>query len=246
MLKKMSAQLISRSVKNRDNIRAISLSFAVKSLYRSSQINNFSYQKLSVMFNISRETAKKRILTLKKLGLIRENDKHMIFLSFSEIGVGIKNIYIQNYSKIKNIHDLKEVEKFIRLQGVFIKQSQIDYAANILKAKECVKTNKERKAISKCTKKLSYWVGSVDRGQSINTVSKASGLSKKSAVELLKWADNKKLITKTLRITPTSFPAFGENKISKQMPDQTSYFVHKGCVFSVLPTVLTFSRKGMV
>lgn len=244
MLKKISAQLIIRTVKNREETRALALAFAVKSTYLSSQINNFSYSRLSEMFGISRATAKKRMNTLKTLGLVRENGDHMVFLSLQEIGVGIKNINIQNHKK--KVNNLKEIEKFIRLQAVYIKQTQIDFAVNTIEAKQRVKKNKDLKSLNRRAKKLKDWAGETDRGQSINTVSRISGLSKKSSVELLKWGQEKKFLRKKVRIEATDVSSFGKIKLLKEVSGKESYFAHNGIIFSVMPTILKFNKRNMV
>ena len=79
MIKKISEGLIRRSVSDKKQMKALSLAFAVKAIYLSSQINDASYSKIAAMFGISRTSAKERIETLKDMHLVLYNDKHLIF-----------------------------------------------------------------------------------------------------------------------------------------------------------------------
>ncbi len=238
MIKKISEGLIRRSVSDKKQMKALSLAFAVKAIYLSSQINDASYSKIAAMFGISRTSAKERIETLKDMHLVLYNDKHLIFKTLREFDQGIKNINIQNYSCI-DLYNLKEVEKFLRLQGVFIKQSQIDYAVNVKKDILNPSSIAKLRSARKKSKKLSHWDGDVDNGQSVNTVMKASGLGRNSAINILKWGEEKGLLTKTKRISKISI-AVGVEDSFKLHQDRGRYFSYGGFVFRVLPSLLVF------
>lgn len=238
MIKWMSSRLIQRTINNKEEIKALSLAFAIKAKYKSSQINDSSYSKLASMFSISRETAKKRIGVLRTMGLIKEDGDNILFLSFKDSWENA-NIEIQDYSKI-DITNLKEIERFLRLQGVYIKQSQIDYAANANEATTTVKSMKELRAAKRRLKKIRHWGGKTDRGQSINTVKKASGLGTNKAVELLQWAEKNKLIEKEVRRVREDSIPLGDEKWKESAKSRKTYFMSHGFVFSVLPSILIF------
>jgi len=238
MVRIMSESLIRRSVNTPKEIRALSLAFAIKGLYKSSQLNNWSYQKIAMLFHIGRTTAKERIQTLERMGLIKRIDNHLLFLSLKEINHGVKNITIQNYSNI-DITNLKEVERFLRLQGTFIKQSQIDYAVNVkndIINPTDLHTFKKAKRLDN---KLNDWGGQLDSGQSISTVMKSCGLGRNKSVELLQWAEHMELVKKEKRF----------HVLSKQVPlkeciydskTRKTMFSHKGRVYSCQATILHF------
>ena len=238
MIKKISEGLIRRSVSDKKQMKALSLAFAVKAIYLSSQINDASYSKIAAMFGISRTSAKEMIKTLSEMGLILQMGNHLVFKTLREFERGSKNINIQNYSSI-NLYNLKEVEKFLRLQGVFIKQSQIDFAIN-------VKTNildpsslAEYRRLKKQSKKIAHWDGQFDNGQSVNTVMKASGLKRNSAINLLKWAEEKELLVKKRRIYKLSISVGLDDNF--KLPDSRGrYFSYGGWLYYVLPSVLFF------
>ena len=102
----------------------------------------------------------------------------------AKANAGIKNIEIQKYYSI-NRNNLKEIERFLRLQAVRIKQSQIDYAINCIESTQKAKNAKELKSAKKNLKKIGNWNGNVDRGMSIRIVENVSGLGKNKSVELL-------------------------------------------------------------
>ena len=239
MIKWMSAQLIQRSINNKEEFRALSLAFAVKVKYRSSQINNFSYSGLAGLFGISRETAKKRINKLREMGLVRDNGKCLIFLSLQEKRYGCKNVEIQKCYGI-NRNDLKQIERFLRLQAVNIKQSQINHAINCIKATKTAKTAKELRTAKQNLKKIANWNGNVDCGISINTVKKVSGVGVNKAVELLSWGEKKHFLHKTVRFNKESDIFVGEDKWKTSKEERKTFFVSHGRVFSVQPTLVKF------
>jgi hypothetical protein len=238
MLIRISEDLIRRSVKDKKEMKALALSFAVKALYKSSQLNNFTYSRIAEIFHISRISAKTRIEILRNMGLVFNNGNHLMFRTLREFGEGNKNINIQNYSSI-DINNLKEVEKFLRLQGVFIKQSQIEYAVNVQKNILNPSSPQEYKKAKRKSKNIKHWNGETDLGQSINTVMKSSGLGRNSAIKILKWGEDKKLLTKKKRITKL-FSAVGCEDNFKIPGNRARFFSCKGIVYSVLPTILMF------
>lgn len=238
MIKKISEGLITRSVSDKKQMKALSLAFAVKAIYLSSQINDASYSKIATMFGISRTSAKERINTLEEMGLITHHGNHLIFNTLREYERGSKNINIQNYSSISP-YNLKEVEKFLRLQGVFIKQSQINYAVNVKKDILNPSNIAEYRRAKKNSKKLSHWDGDVDNGQSVNTVMKASGLGRNSAINIIKWGEERRLLTKTKRISKIGIAVSMEDKF-KLPNDRGRYFAYGGFVYYVLPSLLVF------
>lgn len=245
MLKKISAQLIIRTVKNREETRALALAFAVKANFHSSQFNNFTYKACAEKFGISRATAKKRITTLREMGLLRDNGKHLVFLSLQEVRVGVKNVLLLPYSQLGNKPvNLNEIEKYIRLQGVFIKQSQIEFSVNTIKAKHEVKSARKLGRVRRKEKKLRGWTGKTDLGQSIKTVMRSSGLKRNKAVELLQWGDRNKFLTKEKRISITNVPAIGlqSGEFLYFAKKREGIFNSHGRIYFVSSTILSFLR----
>lgn len=239
MITYISRPLIQRTITNKEDLRAIAVSFAIKAKFRSSQINDFTYSRLASMFNIGRETAKRRIERLKSLGLVRFDGNNLLFLSLSDSWMK-NNIKVLDYTKI-DTNNLKEVEKFLRLQAVYIKQSQINYAVNVKRATASVSDMKELRANKRKLRKLSYWGGETDRGQSIKTVSNVSGLGINGAVELLQWGEKMGLLDKDVRIFRKKFVPTSEQRWKISKKSRVTFFVSNGNVFSAIPTVITFT-----
>jgi len=240
----VSQNLIRASVSDKKAMKALSLAFAVKALYKSSALNDGSYSHIAQLFHIGRTSAKERIQTLLLMGLIRRDGNRIIFLTLKQVGIGIKNVPILDYSNI-NLYNLKEVENYLRLQGVCIKQSQIDYAANVHQRIANPTSCKELRTMKRKAENLAYWSGEVDRGQAICTVMRSSGLQRNSAIGLLKWGEDTGLVEKEKRFSQFfadcgSDPSniFGKNTRGK-------FFSWHGLIFFVQPSVLSF-KKGMV
>lgn len=223
-------------------MKALSLAFAVKALYTSSALNNGSYNHMAKTFHIGRESVKERIQTLQSLGMIRREDDRIIFLSFRQRGEGIKNVPILDYSDI-DLTNLREVEKYLRLQGVYIKQSQIDYAANVQKRITNPSSVKEYRTAKRLVKKMAHWSGEADTGQAVCTVMKSSGLKRNGAMALLRWGEKAGLLEKEKRFS--QFYAARGCDPSTIFDGRTrgKFFVWHGLTFFVQPSILKF-RKG--
>lgn len=203
-------------------MKALTLAFAIKSRFRSSAVVRTSYKKIASMFHIGRERAKKSITILAEMGLIDRKGESIVFRSFRHAG-DYKFIDIQDYKNI-DLTNLQEVEKFIRLQAVYIKQAQIDYAANRLSELSDPKNMRELKRARRYMRKHN-WGGKADHGQSIRTVGEVSGLSKTTAVELLKWGISRGLLVKEKRITRVGFYRTKEEALTKGQ-GYSEFFCH--------------------
>ena len=219
-------------------MRALSLAFAIKANFRSSQFNNFTYSRVAEMFHIGRETAKHLIVELRDMGLVEDRGPHILIRSLKGKREKDRNLTLQDYSAI-DLYNLKEVEKFLRLQSVALKQSQIDYAANVRKDILSPKSSRDYRRAKRESRKLGHWSGDADRGQSINTVMRVSGLCKNGAINLLKWGESKKLLTKNKRMVRLG-PSVGIEDFSLE---RTRVFSWKNQVYSCLPTEITFRKR---
>jgi len=224
-------------------MKALSLAFAVKALYTSSALNNGTYNHMAKTFHIGRESVKERIQTLQSLGMVRREGARIIFLSFRQRGEGIKNVPILDYSDI-DLTNLKEVERYLRLQGVFIKQSQIDYAANVQKRITDPTSPKEYRRAKRLVKRLAHWSGEADRGQAICTVMKSSGLKRNSAIALLKWGVNAKLVKKEQRFSQFYAAAGCDPVTIFGSRTRGKFFVWHGLTFLVQPSILHFKKEA--
>lgn len=243
MIRLVSQKLVRVSVSDKKVMKALSLAFAVKALYVSSALNNGSHNHIAKTFHIGRASAKERINTLQSLGLIRREGNRIIFLQFRQRGEGIKNVPIQDYSNV-DLTNLKQVEYYLRLQGVYIKQSQIDYAANVQKRIANPSSCKELRTMKRKAKNMAHWSGEADTGQAVCTVMKSSGLKRNSAIRLLKWGEDMKLLEKERRFSQF-FAACGSNPADiLGKGTRGKYFVWHGLTFFVQPSILHFKNKA--
>ena len=227
--------LLTENIHDRPTVKALSLAFAVKAMYRSSWLKDATYARIAQMFGISRAKAKEYIAILSGLNLIERKGKDILFKGFRHAGK-YKFVSIQDYSKI-NITDLRETEKYLRLQAVKIKQSQIDYAANNIKALGEPESTREYK-MAKRYQRFSGWGREVDEGQSVKTVGKTSGLSKGMAVKLLMWGEAKKLLKKEKRVVRVAhYPS--QEELAKHS-FHCSYFYYQGCCYRAMTSLLKF------
>lgn len=195
------------------------------------------------MFGISRERAKSSVGILLEMGVCRIDGPHLTMTSLNRHEYGNKNLPIQSYNNT-NITNLKEVEKFLRLQAVYFKQSQIDYAVNTLRGIRNPRTQREyRRAKSNKGKLNPSWNGQLDQGMSLKTVCKAAVVGKNSAVELLKWGISKNLLQKRQRITLVGASFCDTNLINETLNNtHARFFSHRGKLFQSLPSILIFEQ----
>lgn len=218
-------------------MRALSLAFAIKANFRSSQFNNFTYSRVAEMFHIGRETAKHLIVELRDMGLVEDRGPHILIRSLKGKREKDRNLTLQDYSAI-DLYNLKEVEKFLRLQSVALKQSQIDYAANVRKDILSPESSRDYRRAKRESRKLGHWSGDVDRGQSINTVMRASGLRRNNAIGLLKWGEKKGLLIKKRRMIKIG----AVMRTDDFSIGRTRIFSWKNQTYVCKPTELTFCR----
>ena len=231
MLNRMPIILLTEAVKSRTVLRALALSFSIKSRYRSSQYHRFTYSRIAEEYHIGRDKAKKIIAILVEMNLATIQGGNILFGKFKqEKG---KQVVLLPYNNI-DLYNLSDIEKYLRLQAVSIKQSQIDYMANKLQHLNDPSTLKEYQSARKVMKSY-HWAREVDRGQSINTVSKVSGLGKNKAVDLLKWGEAKGLLTKHKRLHPISYYLLPEG-----IQDKGTVFTWRGHKYLAQTTLLSF------
>jgi hypothetical protein len=233
MLKVMPISLLRDSVKDKVVMRAIALAFSIKSRYRSSRLLRFTYFRIAEEYHIGRATAKRLIGILKTMGLVEESNNTLLFGKFKHYKENVRFFEIQPYDNL-DLFNLIEIEKYLRLQAVYIKQSNIDYAVNRLQHLQNPRTPKQYKSAKRYAQTCG-WNGSIDNGQSINTVSKASGLGINNAVKLLNWGEKKGLLVKHKRIRRVPFYSLPEGKF-----DRATVFTWHGCKFLAQSSVIKF------
>ena len=223
-------------------MRAFALAFAVKALYHSSTLNNYTYTKVAELFGISRGTAKTLITELRRMGLVENMGPHLLFKSLKSPKKYGRNVRVQDYSNV-DLHNLKEVERFLRLPAVVIKQAQIDYAVIIHKSMTEPKTLEEfRKAkakVKRSVNKKAYWKQKADSGMAITTVMKASGLKRNSVINLLKWGEQKHLLNKKRRFHKYNHYTPLDNFTT----DGISIVSWHGSTYIIEPNILTFTKR---
>ena len=227
--------LLRDNVNDRPTMKALSLAFAVKAMYKSSWLKDATYARIAEMFGIGRAKAKEYITILSGLNLIERKGKDILFKGFRHSGKS-KFISLQDYSKI-DITNLREVEKFLRLQAVKIKQSQIDYATKKIKALNEPESTREYKQ-AKRYQRFSGWGREVDEGQSVKTVSKACGLNKGSSVKLLEWGEAKGLLKKEKRVVRVAKYPTQEEVAEHSF--HCSYFHYRGRCYRAMTSLLRF------
>lgn len=253
---KISQNLITGAAGDEREMKALALAFAIKATILSGDLHNATYSNIANMFHIGRESAKERILCLQEMGLIvrreamvklpdgtKKLEPRILFKSLKAQEPGDRDFSIQDHSKI-NITNLKDVEKFLRLQAVAIKQSHIDWAANLKNSTNKVKSLKELRSNRRKLEKTVAWDGPADNGMSIGTVMAASGLRRNSAVNLLKWGESLGFLRKIRRMERIGI-SVGYDELIDQPAGRGKYFVTKaGFIYRVSPNILLFSKAA--
>lgn len=167
---------------HRDILKAVALSIFIKRHTTSSLIKYWSVNKIHSLTGLSARTIKKRLQTLRSLGLVKECGGHLLF-------VAMKSSCNRNNIDISQINDttVKDVERSLMALLIALIQRQKDYANLQLQRAHNGKTISEVKHGVR-ESKLYGWFGSfVEHGLSYKGIAKRLGVCVKMAFDIVKF-----------------------------------------------------------
>lgn len=203
--RKLHRQMIGR----KDVVKAISLSLFVKSKYKSSVINDFTYAKMHRITGLSVSSLKKRIGILKGFGLVKfigTNGQHLCFLGLSS-DTKHRNIDI-SYFVYDNIEDC---DRSVFASFLVEIQRRKDFAKQMIqKATVSGRTVKEIKAAKRSCKRYGYGREYCEFGISMKRIARDMGVCVKTALVIVRWAVEQHLIEREYCQEQKYFKGIGE------------------------------------
>ena len=177
----------------KDVAKAVSLSLFVKSRYKSSVINDFTYAKMHRITGLSISSLKRRIGILKGFGLVKfigTNGQHLCFLGLCS-GTKHRNIDISYF-----VYDsIEDCDRSVFASFLVEIQRKKDFAKHaIQKATVSGRTVKEIKAAKRSCKRYGYGREYHEFGISMKRIARDMGVCVKTALEIVRWAVEQHLI----------------------------------------------------
>lgn len=177
-------------------IKALALAIYIKKNYVSSTILNYSLNKLHQITGLSYSSLKKRMQTLKELGLIRFEGIGNSHLVFSSLTTNNKN----NRRDISKIicDSVKNIEKSLNILFVLEIQKRKDFVKHNIQV-AFNPTNESLKEIKKARRlcrNYGYDKEYKEYGISYKTIAKKLNVGIQKAVELIKFAVKHNILEK--------------------------------------------------
>jgi len=213
--------------------KALSLLIAVKQTYKSSTINNYTTDKLHKITGLHANTIKKRIKTLKEIGLVKFIGKHKEHLLFESVTSSSehRNVYA-DFSTFKNV---KDIEKALLALLIVEIQKKKDFAKHTIQSAQNPSNLEECKRAKKICNRYGYGKEYKEYGLSYKTIAKKLRVCLQKAFEIVKFAIENDFLVKTKREIQKFFYGIGNS--SKYIEDGKFTFYTSNNAYKVLANV---------
>lgn len=211
--------------RNKPVLKAVALAIYVKEHTCSSLIKDWSVNKIHSLTKMSATTIKKRLATLKELGLVKEEGKHLVFLNMkSHCKRNNQDISHFKYTKVSDIeHCLQAILVVLIQQQKNYANLQLQHATNGKTSKEVKQGQRERK--------LYGWQHSyIEHGLSYKGIAKKLGVCVKTAFEIVKYCQRMGFLKKVTHIF--KFFAKGCQNLV-EIPVGYTFMTKKGYLYKV-------------
>ena len=176
-------------------VKALALAVFVKHRIKSSTITNFTIDKLHKLTGLHATTIKKRLKTLKELGLISRtgnNEEHLVFNSISS------HNKFRNVDISKAIFDtIKDIEKSLLTFIVVEIQKRKNFVKQILNLVQKARNYKEGKAARRKCRVFGLQGEYKEYGISYKRIAKEMCVSVAKAVSIIRYAVENQFLNKT-------------------------------------------------
>lgn len=177
--------------------KALSLAIFVKERFASSTITNVTIDKLHKLTGLHANTIKKRIKTLKEMGLVKfvgKNNEHLLFESISSSSEH-RNVY----AEFVVFDNIKDIEKALEALLIVEIQRRKDFAKHTIQSAQNPSTLEEHKSAKKICKRYGWGKEYQEFGLSYKGIAKNLGVCVQKAFAIVKFAIEKGFLIKTKR-----------------------------------------------
>lgn len=197
-MKGIRRSLIYKMGKKGDKVRkSLSLTIFVKERFTSSTINNYTIDKLHKLTGLHANTIKKRIKTLKDMGLVRFVGKHNEHLLFESISSSSDHRNV--YAEFVVFDNIKDIERALEALLVVEIQRRKDFAKHTIQSAQNPSTLEEHKRAKKICKRYGWGKEYQEFGLSYKGIAKKLGVCVQKAFAIVKFAIEKGFLVKTKR-----------------------------------------------
>jgi len=191
-IKRISRELYNECINNTNAIKAIAMLIYIKENHKCSVIKKFTYKRLSIITGLTVYSTKKRMHTLKEMGLYdRINDGNDII--FKKIRAKISNVRLDKI----DMSSIKSIETGLRALYIVEVQRRKDYVKSAVELTNKVHNGKEyKKALKERNRVLRGACKYTDNGISYNYLAKKMNISKKTVSEAIKYGETNGLFKK--------------------------------------------------
>ena len=191
-IKRISRELYNECINNTNAIKAIAMLIYIKENNKCSVIKKFTYKRLSIITGLTVYSTKKRMHTLKGMGLYdRINDGNDII--FKKIRAKISNVRLDKI----DMSSIKSIETGLRALYIVEVQRRKDYVKSAVELTNKVHNGKEyKKALKERNRVLRGACKYTDNGISYNYLAKKMNISKKTVSEAIKYGVRNKMFEK--------------------------------------------------
>lgn len=179
---------------NKELLKAIAMFLLIRKRLGSNVLKNYSINKLVNLTGAHASTIKKRIRVLSQYALISISGNNLVLRSIvskhakRNVKLGERKM---EYSSLKN------VEYSLQAILVVVIQSRKDFAQRTIRnAHGASHDYKVVKAARDVARKFGYGFEYIEKGLSYKTIAKKLGVSVKSAVEIIKFAVKRTILSK--------------------------------------------------
>lgn len=238
---------------NTDIARALALSLWVKNRFMSSTINNFSYNKLHLLTGLHINTIKKRISTLKSLGLVRFEHGHLVFspltskskflsYDFKELqGMAVSPTEKEIMKKNKDTEKIttllvRDFEKYLYSLQVVVIQRRKDFVKQTFESLKYPDTLEEYRKAKRICKRYGYHGEYKEFGLSYKRIAKELDVSIQKAFDVVRFAVMNGILAK-IRNQKQEYIKNAKKVIGKYLNDYTHTFCTKDNAYLILANV---------
>lgn len=193
-MKSIRKKLVYKMYNNDRLVKALSLAIFVKNQIVSSTINNYTIDKLHILTSLHSTTIKKRLDTLKQMGLVKfvgKNKEHMIFESITSSSEH-RNVY----AEFVMFDNIKDIEKALYALLVVEIQKAKDFVKHTIQSMNNPSNLDEHKKAKKICNRNGYGNEYKEYGISYKYIAKRIGVCLQKAFNVVKFAIEKGFLNK--------------------------------------------------
>lgn len=193
---------------NKELLKAIAFSMYVRHNLNKSSVRNYSVNRIAAATGIHACTVKKRMSTLSEMGLVTISDGRAVFRS-------LVSKHIKRNIRLTKIcyKSLKTVERSLQAILVALLQLRKEFVKRVIRTAHDGRSPQKVKAAQKLSRKHGWTNKFAEKGMSYANIARKIGVCVKSAVEIVKFAVERRILKKTTHFETTYMPGVRRREV---------------------------------